>query len=686
MTLGRVHEVVLASAVSLACLIALLGGAFSPFAWLALFAPWVSAFLRPRGRQPPALSGTIIAFASLALGVATLVSRGAEAAVLGGGYTLLGLLVARVITRRTLAHDGQALLLSLLLVVAGSVLNLKLSYGVLFFFYGIVVVWALITRELLRGAERNAGGDERRLDALRARRDVVTGQFLVATSAVAAVLLLSTAGLFALFPRVGWASLGGLLTPTDGRLPPSVSLRGTPRGSSGSNAVVARVRGVSWDAFTGGLYLRGPVYDALNEQGFERTRIQNRVFDSRLTQPGPAPTDTTYEVFLNPGAGELLFSLGSVRSARALAGGDPNPSRRIYIRDQNASSELRARRAIRTPMTYRVSGSVAAPAYLPPSRSGGPPPLQERAPSLAEAYLALPEALDPRIAALARARTAAATTDRERAALLRTFLLGEFDYTLEQPNAQKESPLASFLLEDRRGHCEYFATAYAVLLRTLFIPARVVGGYQGGAWDDDANLVVFLERHAHAWVEWYEPGTGWVVDDPTPIPTRPRETLDGWTSLLERLQRFWDDQVIDLSLQDQLEALERASRALDSDAPSEDGGVDWRVVGGAVAGAAALALAVVLWRRRRRRARVSAPEDALLVALVAALERARGAPLDRAATLREAVSTATADDALGSALRSALELYERRRFGGEAVSPEELHRAEQALRPRARGR
>src|SRR5690606_15309264 len=113
-------------------------------------------------------------------------------------------------------------------------------------------------------------------------------------------------------------------------------------------------------------------------------------------------------------------------------------------------------------------------------------------------------------------------------------------------------PLASFLLEDRRGHCEYFASAFALLLRANGIAARVIGGYQGGAYDASDDVIVFTGGNAHAWVEWFLPGAGWIVDDPTPLASAARMELRGLSAFFERLQRFWDDRVLDYALSDQL--------------------------------------------------------------------------------------------------------------------------------------
>jgi hypothetical protein len=79
--------------------------------------------------------------------------------------------------------------------------------------------------------------------------------------------------------------------------------------------------------------------------------------------------------------------------------------------------------------------------------------------------------------------------------------------------------LRAFLTTDHRGHCEYFATASALFFRSLGIPTRVVLGYRGGQLNPVSGLFEVREKNAHAWVEIYVPGNGWVPYDPTPIMT-----------------------------------------------------------------------------------------------------------------------------------------------------------------------
>jgi hypothetical protein len=92
----------------------------------------------------------------------------------------------------------------------------------------------------------------------------------------------------------------------------------------------------------------------------------------------------------------------------------------------------------------------------------------------------------------------------------------EFRYTLETQKPGVIDPLASFLFVTKSGYCEYFASAMAVMLRMVGVPSRIATGFQGGYYNDVSGLYVIRASDAHAWVEAWIGGMGWVTFDPTP--------------------------------------------------------------------------------------------------------------------------------------------------------------------------
>lgn len=170
--------------------------------------------------------------------------------------------------------------------------------------------------------------------------------------------------------------------------------------------------------------------------------------------------------------------------------------------------------------------------------------------------LALPPSLDPRVPALARSLAGEAKTPGQVATALEAALRRGYRYTLEL-NGDQSDPLADFLFERRAGHCEHFATALAILLRTRGIPSRVVSGFYGG---ERVNGVYVLRGgDAHAWTE------AWVDDhwrrlDATPPESRSAQA-SAWAARLARawdeIDAFWRTHVLDYTARDQLRAMKQ---------------------------------------------------------------------------------------------------------------------------------
>ena len=148
-------------------------------------------------------------------------------------------------------------------------------------------------------------------------------------------------------------------------------------------------------------------------------------------------------------------------------------------------------------------------------------------------YLQLPE-LDPRIKQLAEKITENSHNEYDRAANIERYLKTHYAYTLDLSGPQTDDPLAYFLFTRRAGHCEYFAAAMTVMLRDLGIPARYVGGFLPGEYNDLGGDYIVRASDAHTWVEAYFPAFGWITFDPTPPGNRKRN------GFFSRLALYWD--------------------------------------------------------------------------------------------------------------------------------------------------
>jgi len=166
-----------------------------------------------------------------------------------------------------------------------------------------------------------------------------------------------------------------------------------------------------------------------------------------------------------------------------------------------------------------------------------------------------PSRFDPRISQLAHEITRNAPTPYEKAKAIETYLKTEFRYTLELKEIEGD-PLAEFLFRTREGHCEYFATAMALMLRTLEIPARIVNGFQMGEYNDLNDTYTVRESDAHSWVEAYFPKTEtWIEFDPTPSAGINDYSHGGLLASLRRyadaMEVFWLDYIVTLDSDEQ---------------------------------------------------------------------------------------------------------------------------------------
>ena len=172
-------------------------------------------------------------------------------------------------------------------------------------------------------------------------------------------------------------------------------------------------------------------------------------------------------------------------------------------------------------------------------------------------YLQLPENLDPRIDRLATQIILEANAGNryDAAKAIEAYLQRQYGYSLEM-KASGPDPVADFLFNVRTGHCEYFATAMAVLLRTHGIAARVVNGFLPGEYNETAGAYTVRQSDAHSWVEVYFPETrAWVTFDPTPSAGRAEPVHTGITAQLQKyaeaLELLWFQYVVGYDKQEQ---------------------------------------------------------------------------------------------------------------------------------------
>jgi transglutaminase-like putative cysteine protease len=176
--------------------------------------------------------------------------------------------------------------------------------------------------------------------------------------------------------------------------------------------------------------------------------------------------------------------------------------------------------------------------------------------------------------------------------------LGRFAYSLDNPSGRAANPLEDFLERSQAGHCEYFASAMALMLRARGVPARVVNGYRLGPWIPEGGYFRVSQNQAHSWVEYWQGGR-WHSSDPTPggplSPGQGPKDLGALERWLDALRYRWDRYVVRFSDQDQQTGLSWLQARFQ--------GWEWRwkpPSRPAMGALGAILLAWGLWRTRNR--------------------------------------------------------------------------------------
>lgn len=227
-------------------------------------------------------------------------------------------------------------------------------------------------------------------------------------------------------------------------------------------------------------------------------------------------------------------------------------------------------------------------------------------PAVLQRSLALPDGRNAQTRQLAAAWRASKQSPEAIIQKALALFANEFFYTL-QPPLLGENSIDEFLFQTKRGFCEHYAAAFVVLMRNAGIPARVVGGYQGGERNPVDGYLVVRQSDAHAWAEVWLEGRGWVRIDPTAAVSPARietgiadalpsgETLPGliqvrtpWLRTLrhrwEAINNAWNQQVLGYDPKRQRELLARLGLP----------DTDWRSLATALALASGLLLGTLI--------------------------------------------------------------------------------------------
>jgi protein-glutamine gamma-glutamyltransferase len=430
--------------------------------------------------------------------------------------------------------------ISFLMVLAAAVLTVDSTFLLLFFLFLVLAVATFISMEIRRSV-RSAEYTARESATERHRLGV-------SLSAIAVVLtiaiMIGCVGIFFILPRIS-AGYGSALSQSNelvtgfsnevqlgqiGEIKQSstvvmhIQVHGDRRGDHS-----LLWRGIGLGIFDGRRWANPPgriVFPVSADGHFHiaRTLLARRI----AAQYPPEVKPISYRVLMEPVGTNVLFVapfVDTIHGPYRVLGLDSTGS--ITTADDRPTS------------TYQAVSNVASPPVEVLRRASG-----EYPPGIALRYLQLP-AIDSRIRKLAVEVTSSAGNNYDKAAALESYLQSTYGYTLQLSKTPPRDPIAEFLFERKQGHCEYFASAMAVMLRSLGIPARLVNGFRSGQFNDVTSSYIIRASDAHTWVEAYFPGSGWVTFDPTPPDARPEGTR--WARMLlyiDAAREFWREWVV----------------------------------------------------------------------------------------------------------------------------------------------
>ena len=262
---------------------------------------------------------------------------------------------------------------------------------------------------------------------------------------------------------------------------------------------------------TGETYWRGVTMGQYDNGQWKR---QNTVQGNLSPRPDLKNT-IRQKVRQEPTDSTVVFGLRPVIKAESLM-------RQRWGIQFNSTDGSMYRRSFANTYEYQIYSAKDSTAPQP-----GETPLTD---SQRELLTSLPSNLKSELAALtAPILSQVSKTDTEaqaRALEAHFFDPSLYAYTLEQTRIDSEiDPVLDFLKNRKEGHCEYFASALALMLRSAGIPCRLVNGFKGGDWNSLGQVMYVREKYAHAWVEAFvSPGPDqpprWITLDPTPANER----------------------------------------------------------------------------------------------------------------------------------------------------------------------
>ncbi len=432
--------------------------------------------------------------------------------------TLLLLLSIKGLEKKDTRDFYQILLLSVFAVSLSTLHNLSISFLLVLLAELLLGLTALMFINLYR----NVG------DVPLSRED--TEYFLKASLAFFVAVAVLSVPFFLILPRSQYP-LFGMLSKKEGLktgIAQSVKLDKVGEIQQ-DNTVVFRVYGLP-EGIGGGLYWRVSVFDTYIGREWISTKEEE-------IKPVRAGKDLSYTIILEPTFERYIPLLDHPLGVSRVEGFDG----RIY---PVKGGVFRSSKEVNKPIRYMGVSSKENPYHDPP-----------------EDYTKLPQNLPMGLVEVAKELSKGSPSDEEKVRRVVEFFKKGFTYS-STLGPYEGDPLEYFLLVSKRGNCEYYASATALLLRLMDVPARVVGGFRGSIWNNVGKYYIITNSMAHVWVEAYVGGR-WVRIDTTP-PYVPRavQRVSSIALIGDAILSFWYTNVVGFSSQRQIQILRLINKKL----------------------------------------------------------------------------------------------------------------------------
>jgi protein-glutamine gamma-glutamyltransferase len=460
------------------------------------------------------------------------------AALLAAIHLMLFATLVRLFSARTNRDFAFLAMLAVTCMLASAILTVETTFLVALAVFLVLAVSTFVALEIRRGAD-NAVSPPLEPDSPMAHR---LNRALGLTSALVAIgTLLIGAGFFFMIPRFTSGYLSALSLQPSLMTGFSDDVRLGQIGQiKQSSAVVMRIHVDGDPGRADGIHWRGIVLTNFDGKRWYTPKHEQLVLSpgsGGIYQLNPAmlPAGDFYQihytVLMEPIASDAIFIAPRIQT---LQGRFSNDTQSVSAPPRSSFLILDMTGSISNPLhnetKIRYEGNSALP-IVPPAQLRAAPVLFPEA--IVKTYLQLPQ-LDPRIKQLALQITSKAPTEYDKASAIELYLKTNYRYSLNLTGEQTEDPLAYFLFTRRSGHCEYFAAAMTVMLRDVGIPARYVGGFLPGEYNDVGGDWIVRASDAHTWVEVFFPDYGWITFDPTP-PGEGRRA-----GFFDPISKYWD--------------------------------------------------------------------------------------------------------------------------------------------------